>query len=242
MKITKNRLKQIINEELEATLLEGAISDPKQQKERAKKFYQQIERLLYNYGQEFRSPNQIADAIIYAASKKGVKELGEPGTPSKENKFDGTRGAATALNDFMEKQDPKLVLASLYKAFIHTKTKKQDIVQYGKDRSKREYDAAFKFQRAGGKFKDLNKPKRRKFLTRSTELVNEDEASEIKAERIVNFIKDHGDTHAELVHQDDGSMKIKVVTKVYDTNTRKMSSKVSYIEPSMRAARRILEY
>ena len=26
-----------------------------------------------------------------------------------------------------------------------------------------------------------------------------DRASEIKAERVVNFIKDHGDTHAELV-------------------------------------------
>ena len=80
--------------------------------------------------------------------------------------------------------------------------------------------------------------------TKLKQLVKEelDRASEIKAERIVNFIKDHGDTHAELVHQDDGSMKIKVVTKVYDTNTRKMSSKVSYIEPTMRAARRILDY
>jgi hypothetical protein len=75
MKITKTRLKRIIKEELEATLLEGYITDPKEQKERAKKFYQQIERLLYDYGQEFRSPNQIADAIMYAASKKGVKEL-----------------------------------------------------------------------------------------------------------------------------------------------------------------------
>ena len=106
MRITKESLKQIIKEELEATLLEGYISDPEEQKQRAKKFYQQIERLLYDYGQEFRSPNQIADAIMYAASKKGVKELGEPGTPSKENKFDGTRGAATALNNFMENQDP----------------------------------------------------------------------------------------------------------------------------------------
>ena len=69
-----------------------------------------------------------------------------------------------------------------------------------------------------------------------------DRAAEIKAEKIVNFIKDHGDTHAELVHQEDGSMKIKVVTKVYDTNTRKTSSEVNYIEPTMRAARRILEY
>ena len=79
---------------------------------------------------------------------------------------------------------------------------------------------------------------------RLKQLVKEelDRASEIKAERIVNFIKDHGDTHAELVYQDDDSMKIKVVTKVYDTNTRKMSSEVNYIEPSMRAARRILEY
>ena len=242
MKITKNTLKQIIKEELKATLLEGVISDPEEQQERAKKFYQQIERLLYNYGQEFRSPNQIADAIIYAASKKGVKDLGEPGKPSKENKFDGTRVAATVLNDFMEKQDPKLVLGVLFKAFVYTKTNKKDMVQYGKERSKREYDAFAKFSRAGGNVKDLNKPKRRKFLTRSTELVNEDEASTIKAERIVNFIKDHGDTHAELVHQDDGSMKIKVVSKVYDTNTRKISSEVSYIEPSMRAARRILQY
>jgi hypothetical protein len=80
--------------------------------------------------------------------------------------------------------------------------------------------------------------------TKLRELVKEelDRASEIKAERVVNFIKDHGDTHAELVHQDDGSMKIKVVTKVYDTNTRKMSSEVNYIEPTMRAAKRILEY
>jgi hypothetical protein len=78
MKITKNRLKQIINEELEATLLEGAISDPKQQKERAKKFYQQIERLLYNYGQEFRSPNQIADAIIMLLPKKVLRNLVSP--------------------------------------------------------------------------------------------------------------------------------------------------------------------
>ena len=69
-----------------------------------------------------------------------------------------------------------------------------------------------------------------------------DRAAEIKAEKVVNFIKDHSDTHAELVHQEDGSMKIKVVTKVYDTNTRKMSSEVNYIEPTMRAARRILEY
>jgi hypothetical protein len=69
-----------------------------------------------------------------------------------------------------------------------------------------------------------------------------DRAAEIRAERVVNFIKDHDDTHAELVHQDDGSMKIKVVTKVYDTNTRKMSSEVNYIEPTMQAARRILEY
>ena len=69
-----------------------------------------------------------------------------------------------------------------------------------------------------------------------------DRAAEIKAERVVNFIKDHGDTHAELVHQEGGSMKIKVVTKVYDTNTRKMSSEVNYIEPTMRAARRILDY
>ena len=69
-----------------------------------------------------------------------------------------------------------------------------------------------------------------------------DRASEIRAERVVNFIKDHDDTHAELVHQEDGSMKIKVVTKVYDTNTRKTSSEVNYIEPTMRAARRILEY
>ena len=242
MKITKTRLKQIIKEEFEATLFEGYISDPEQQKQRAKKFYQQIERLLYDYGQEFRSPNQIADVIMYAASKKGVKELGEPGMPSKENKFDGTRGAATALNNFMDNEDPKLVLAALYKAFIHTKTKKQDMVQYGKQRSKREYDAFAKFSRAGGNVKDLNKPKRRKFLTRSIELVNEEDASTIKAERVVNFIKDHGDTHAELVHQEDGSMKIKVVTKVYDTNTRKMSSEVNYIEPTMRAARRILDY
>ena len=80
--------------------------------------------------------------------------------------------------------------------------------------------------------------------TKLKDLVREelDRASENRAEKVVNFIKDHGDTHAELVHQEDGSMKIKVVTKVYDTNTRKMSSKVSYIEPSMRAARRILEY
>jgi len=80
--------------------------------------------------------------------------------------------------------------------------------------------------------------------TRLKQIIKEeiDRASEIKAERIVSFIKDHGDTHAELVHQDDGSMKIKVVTKVYDTNTRKTSSKVDYIEPTMQAARRILEY
>jgi hypothetical protein len=69
-----------------------------------------------------------------------------------------------------------------------------------------------------------------------------DRASEIKAERVVSFIKDHGDTHAELEHQEDGSLKIKVVTKVYDTNTRKTSSKVDYIEPTMQAARRILNY
>jgi hypothetical protein len=37
-------------------------------------------------------------------------------------------------------------------------------------------------------------------------------------------------------------MKIKVVTKVYDTNANKMSSEVNYIEPTMQAARRILEY
>lgn len=80
--------------------------------------------------------------------------------------------------------------------------------------------------------------------TKLKQLVKEelDRASEIKAERVLNFIKDHGDTHAELVHQKDGSMKIKVVTKVYDTNTRKMSSEVNYIEPTMRAAKRILEY
>ena len=80
--------------------------------------------------------------------------------------------------------------------------------------------------------------------TRLKQIIQEeiDRAAEIKAERVVNFIKDHGDTHAELVHQEDGSMKIKVVTKVYDTNTRKTSSKVDYIEPTMRAARRILEY
>ena len=69
-----------------------------------------------------------------------------------------------------------------------------------------------------------------------------DRAAEIRAERVVYFIKDHADTHAELVHQEDGSMKIKVVTKVYDTNTRKMSSEVNYIQPTMRAARRILDY
>ena len=81
-------------------------------------------------------------------------------------------------------------------------------------------------------------------ITKLKQLIKEeiDRAAEIKAERIVSFIKDHGDTHAELVHQDDGSMKIKVVTKVYDTNTRKTSSKVDYIEPTMRAARRILDY
>ena len=80
--------------------------------------------------------------------------------------------------------------------------------------------------------------------TRLKQIIKEelDRASEIKAERVVNFIKGHGDTHAELVHQDDGSMKIKVVTKVYDTNTRKMSSEVNYIEPTMQAARRILDY
>jgi len=69
-----------------------------------------------------------------------------------------------------------------------------------------------------------------------------DRASVIKAERVVKFINDHDDTHAELVHQDDGSMKIKVVTKVYDTNIDKMNSEVNYIEPTMQAARRILEY
>ena len=80
--------------------------------------------------------------------------------------------------------------------------------------------------------------------TKLKELIKEeiDRAAEIRAERVVNFIKDHGDTHAELVRQDDGSTKIKVVTKVYDTNTRKMSSEVNYIEPTMRAARRILDY
>ena len=80
--------------------------------------------------------------------------------------------------------------------------------------------------------------------TKLRELVKEelDRASEIRAEKVVNFIKDHGDTHAELVYQEDGSMKIKVVTKVYDTNTRKMSSEVNYIQPTMRAARRILDY
>ena len=81
-------------------------------------------------------------------------------------------------------------------------------------------------------------------ITKLKQLIKEeiDRAAEINAERIVSFIKDHGDTHAELVHQDDGSMKIKVVTKVHDTNTRKTSSKVDYIEPTMRAARRILDY
>jgi hypothetical protein len=174
MKITKTKLKQIIKEELEITLLEGYISDPQQQKQRARKFYRQIERLLYDYGQEFRSPNQISDAIIYAASKKGVKELGEPGTPSEENKFDGTRGAAVMLDNFIDNKDPKLVLAILFKAFVYIKTNKQDMAQYGKQRSKREYDTFVKFSRAGGNIKDLNKPKRRKFLTRSIELVNED--------------------------------------------------------------------
>ena len=80
--------------------------------------------------------------------------------------------------------------------------------------------------------------------TKLEQLVKEeiDRAAEIRAERVVNFIKEHDDTHAELVRQEDGSMKIKVVTKVYDTNTRKMSSEVNYIEPTMRAAKRILEY
>ena len=80
--------------------------------------------------------------------------------------------------------------------------------------------------------------------TRLKQIIKEeiDAADEIKAERVVNFINDHSDTHAELVHQDDGSMKIKVVTKVYDTNTRKTSSEVTYIQPTMQAARRILEY
>jgi len=78
--------------------------------------------------------------------------------------------------------------------------------------------------------------------TRLKELIKEEVALTIKAERVVNFINDHGDTRAELVHQDDGSMKIKVVTKVYDTNANKMSSEVNYIEPTMQAAKRILEY
>ena len=38
---------------------------------------------------------------------------------------------------FHGKTRSKLVLAALYKAFVHTKTKKQDMVQYGKQRSKR---------------------------------------------------------------------------------------------------------
>ena len=227
MKITKTRLKQIIKEELEATLLEGYISDPEEQKQRAKKFYQQIERLLYDYGQEFRSPNQIADAIMYAASKKGVKEIGEPGTPSKENKFDGTRGAATALNDFMEKQDPKLVLAALFKAFVHTKTKKQDMVQYGKQRSKREYDAFAKFSRAGGNVKDLNKPKRRKFLTRSIELVNEEESGNIKEgpQRAfcIGYEKD-GKIKYQTVHADAPGFAERKIKREHDVRDKAIKS------------------
>ena len=227
MKITKTRLKQIIKEELEATLLEGYISDPEEQKQRAKKFYQQIERLLYDYGQEFRSPNQIADAIMYAASKKGVKELGAPGMPSKENKFDGTRGAATALNDFMEKQDPKLVLAALYKAFVHTKTKKQDMVQYGKQRSKREYDAFAKFSRAGGNVKDLNKPKRRKFLTRSIELVNEEESGNIKEgpQRAfcIGYEKD-GKIKYQTVHADAPGFAERKIKREHDVRDKAIKS------------------
>ena len=227
MKITKTRLKQIIKEELEATLLEGYISDPEEQKQRAKKFYQQIERLLYDYGQEFRSPNQIADAIMYAASKKGVKEIGEPGTPSKENKFDGTRGAATALNDFMEKQDPKLVLAALFKAFVHTKTKKQDMVQYGKQRSKREYDAFAKFSRAGGNVKDLGKPKRRKFLTRSIELVNEEESGNIKEgpQRAfcIGYEKD-GKIKYQTVHADAPGFAERKIKREHDVRDKAIKS------------------
>jgi len=74
------------------------------------------------------------------------------------------------------------------------------------------------------------------------ELIKEEIASTIEAERVVNFIKDHPPVHAELVYQDDGSIKIKVVSRVYNVNTRKSSQEVKYIEPTMRAARRYLEY
>lgn len=175
MKITKNRLKQILKEEIQTTLSERVISDPKEQKEKAQQLYQKIDGTLSKYGQEFRSPNQIADAIIYAASKKGITDLGEPAMPSKENKFDGTRNAATVLYNFMEEKEPKLVLTVLFKAFVYIKGNKKDMIQYGKDRSSRESAAFSKFSQAGGSVKDLNKPKRRKFLTRSVELVNEEQ-------------------------------------------------------------------
>jgi hypothetical protein len=175
MKVTKTRLKQIIKEELEATLLEGDITDPKEQEERAKKFKSQIGRTINTYTNEFRSPNQEADLIIHILKMKGVKSKWFPKSnePTEYNKFNGTENAATSLYNFMDQENPKLVLAALFKAYSHVKTKKQDVKQYAKDRNAKESQGVRKFIRAGGNLKDL--PKKRPFLTHSVELVNEEQ-------------------------------------------------------------------
>ena len=78
--------------------------------------------------------------------------------------------------------------------------------------------------------------------TQLNQIIKEEISSTIQAKRIVDFLKDHGDVGAELSHKDDGGLEIMVTTKVFDTVTGEMETEVHYIEPTMSAAREILEY
>jgi len=70
--------------------------------------------------------------------------------------------------------------------------------------------------------------------------VEEEDKPTPKQKAALKFVKEH-DKVARLVKK-DGKWKIKVTIDVKDTKTDKWEEEVHYIEPTIKAAKRVLEY
>jgi hypothetical protein len=83
------------------------------------------------------------------------------------------------------------------------------------------------FSRAGGNPKDLNKPKRRKFLTRSVELVNEEDSGNIKEGPLrawcIGYEKD-GKTKYQTVHADAAGFAERKIKREHDVRDKAIKS------------------
>ncbi len=149
MKITKQALRQIIKEEMEAVIDEGAITNPEQQSAKAQQFLKRINTLLQKVDYDnYRSPDQMADIMRLFASEAGMEQLGKPSEPTPENKFSVTDRAYMELQDFMRDGDPKEVLTTIYKIYAIMMRNKDKIKDYAKQRSSKEYAAFVKHRRA----------------------------------------------------------------------------------------------